>query len=121
MEWDFLFSSLLCALRVLCGESFFTAFRKKSHRLRFHARGAIESREERLPLFRGNGELALFSEDVLGLQTGAVEDEISQADAGGLGAGANEFLLAAGGAEIDAPGPNRSGTRIGHGSSSLLF
>jgi hypothetical protein len=37
-------------------------------------------------------------ENVFGQQTGALEDEIGQADAGGLGARANEFFLAVRGA-----------------------
>jgi hypothetical protein len=81
---------------------------KQPCHLRFRESRALEGIEKSLPWFRGSNELTLVGENVLGLQTGALENEIGQADAGGLGARANESFLAVRGAYIDAPVPNRS-------------
>jgi len=59
---------------------------KEASDFRFDTRRAVEDFEKRLPLFWGDREIAPIGKNVLGLQAGALENEVRQSYAAKVGA-----------------------------------
>jgi hypothetical protein len=81
-------------------------FREELRQLRLHSRWLVEGVQECSPLFRRGHKVPSFGKDLFRLQTGAFKNKIGDTDASCFRTSSNQVLLALGGPDIEAPGPD---------------
>ena len=71
--------------------AFSAGVRKQANQFGLNPRWAVEGFDKCLPLLRRSDKLAFIRKKMLGLQTGAIEDEVCDAKAARFRTGANQF------------------------------